>query len=293
MIKNILIYLGLVISIACVAQEKEDTCYCDRSWCPFPKNDPRHFNHYYNGHLCENFNPQQIDFSVEYFDLRTRNYAKEENEMKQNLLYDYSLVWQTGIWQQNGVIGRNYQRIQIHIDTVYKNPNQPEIYMVKGKSKVNSNICDFSGEISLISFFKIEPDNPNNLPHNDLFGSYIFYEDSTQKSSGIFKGIMECFVYNNDKMAKMLLDDSMSGADGYWNRTFVGTWSEYNSNEIKKCIWGDYRLPFVFDFMCGDGEMKACDKYEKFGWQTFNKNTEYIEVAKDRWELKDKWWEIK
>jgi len=46
-------------------------------YCKLPKNDPAHFNPYYNGHLCENFNPQQTDFSKEYLNLQTKRYAKK------------------------------------------------------------------------------------------------------------------------------------------------------------------------------------------------------------------------
>jgi hypothetical protein len=99
---------------------------------------------------------------------------------------------------------------------------------------------------------------------------------------------MECAVHL-DK-SKMLLDESMDIADGYWNRTFVGTWTEYKTQKSKKCIWGDYRLPFTFDFDCGDGEMVICDKYVKNGWQTFNVGSEYVNTEDDKWVFRDTWW---
>lgn len=272
-----------------MGQATKDTSYCDRSWCKFPKNYPAHFDPYYNGHLCENFNPQQTDFSKEYFDLQARRYSHNADQLQQSLKYDYSSIWLSDKWQQNGVIGLNYQRIQFHIDKVTKSKDKKDTYIITGKSKVKDNICDFKGELKLLKLFFIDCKDTTYKKCDELFGSYTFYEDSSQNHSGIFKGIMECSVRLDSTGKRMLLDDASDGADGYWNRTFIGTWTDYKTKQAKKCIWGDYRLPFVFDFMCGDGEMRACDKYAMNGWQTFNDNSEYITIN-EKWVLKDKWW---
>jgi hypothetical protein len=283
------IFFSLLTFIAYGQTEKTylDTFPC-RLQCSI-KGNPIHFDPYYNGHLCENFNPKQADFSKEYLDLQTRKYAKGSNQLRHYLKYDFSSVWLTNKLQQNGVIGLNYQRIQFHIDKVTKS-NQ-DTYIVYGKSKVKDNICDFKGELKLLKqFVSIECDEPANKMCSDLFGSYTFYEDSSQSHSGVFSGIMECFINLDCTKTRIILDESESIADGYYNRTFVGTWTDYKTKQSKKCIWGDYRLPFVFDFMCGDGEMSACDKYKMNGWQTFNDNSEFVMTGKDQWELKDKWW---
>lgn len=282
---------GIAFSI-CVGQSTKEKGFCDRSWCKLPKNHPYHFDPYYNGHLCENFNPEQIDFSKEYFDLQTKLYSKQSNEIKKALKSDFSSIWLTEESQQDGIIGLNYQRIQIHINKVSKTPN-PDIYLIEGKSKVKSNICDFKGELKLELLFHKDCEDNELSKCAELFGSYVLYEDSMQNHSGYFKGIMECAVYFDKITNSIRLDESMNIADGYWNRTFVGTWTEYNSKKSKKCIWGDYRLPFTFDFDCGDGEMRACEKYEKNGWKEFNDHSELIEVKHDKWELKNKWWKIK
>ena len=260
--------------------------------CKLPKNDSAHFDPYYNGHLCENFNPQQTNFSKEYLDLQTKRYVKKRNELNKSLQYDYSSIWLTSDRQQNGIIGLNYQRIQFHIDNVTQS-NKFDTYIVKGKSKVNNNICDFSGELKLLKLFYGECDDPKYRKCAELFGSYIFNEDSSQNHSGFFKGIMECSVYLDHAGKKMLLDESTDEADGYWNRTFIGTWTDYKTKKEKKCIWGDYRLPFTFDFDTGDGEMIVSDKYVMNGWKEYNDDSELIEVASDKFELKNKWWKNK
>jgi len=248
-------------------------------------------NPYYNGHLSEYYNPDQTDFSKEYLLLQLESYGKDSNKLEQTAIYDFSPIWLTGNWEQNGVIGSNYQRIQFHIDTVTKSVKNPYTYVVIGKSKVNNNICNFKGVIKLLSVFLF--DSCDYSEYNNcggLFANYTFYEDSSQKHSGIYKGTTDCTFYLDIKTNTIQLDESMRIADGYCNRSFVGTWTEYKSNREKKCIWGDYRLPFTFDFDCGDGEMHVCDKYVQNGWQTYMDGSEYVNVGNGKFEIKNKWW---
>ncbi len=293
-IKNIALIIFLLLSITINAQNNIDTTkfknYCNHERCK-DYNDKYHLNPFYNGHLCENFNPEQIDFSKEYYELQTKRYQNNENILNQLIKYDFSKIWFSRNQEHNGIIGKNYQRIQIHIDTVYKNTYDDKNYIVIGKSKVKDNICSFKGDIKIISIFIDKDCDYEDFSNcGDLFASYTFYEDSTQYHSGIFKGITECSIYVDNKNKKVILDDLSDGADGYWNRSFVGTWTNYSKTLQKKCIWGDYRLPFTFDFDCGDGEMHINDKYANNGWKTFNDGTEIVNVANDLWETKDKWW---
>lgn len=249
---------------------------------------------YYNGHLNEKYNPAQIDFSKEYLQIRIKSYNREPDKLEQTVKYDFSSVWLNGNWEQNGVIGQNYQRIQFHIDKVTKSTRDPYTYLINGKSKVNKNICDFKGEIKLLSVFLCDScDYSEYKDCGGLFANYTFFEDSSQNHSGVFKGVTECSIYLDKTTQAMKVDESSSGADGYWNRSFIGIWIDYKSNKEKKCIWGDYRLPFTFDFDCGDGEMHVNDKYVNNGWQTFGDGTEYVAVGNDKFEIKDKWWLMK
>lgn len=246
---------------------------------------------YYNGHLGKYFNPEQIDFSKEYFQLRTKWFAQKPNKLDQASKYDFSQVWLTGNWAQNGVIGFNYQRIQFYIGKVLKSKKNAFTYIVIGKSKVNNNICDFKGEIKLLSLYLFDSCEDSSFKMcGDLLANYTFYENSSQNHSGAFKGVTECFFYQDVETNTMRLDESYIDADGYWNRSFIGTWNEYEMNKIKKCIWGDYRLPFTFDFDCGDGEMIPCDKYKNNGWQTYGSYSELIDLGNGNWEIKNKWW---
>src|SRR5437868_2344771 len=64
-------------------------------------------------------------------------------EIKDSILnYNLSSLWtKTKSSQIFGFIGDNYQRIQIHISSVTKDPTVPALYHVRGKTKVKGNIC--------------------------------------------------------------------------------------------------------------------------------------------------------
>lgn len=267
--------------------------YCDWSGCTLTPDNPAHFDPYYNGHLCENFNPMQIDFSREYFELQIARYATRADNLKQVLKFNFSNIWQTGNNEQNGVLGANYQRIRIHIDKVNVAQNR-DTYFVIGASNVANNVYGFKGTIRLLKVFLF--DSCHDSRHKgcgELFAEYIFHEDSLQNYSGVYKGIMECSFFIDSASNNVVLDESADAADGYWNRTFVGTWKQYKAAIAKKCIWGDYRLPFTFDFDCGDGEMIVRDKYKRNGWQNFGDGSEFIRLGEDSSELKNKWWKLK
>jgi len=161
-------------------------------------------------------------------------------------------------------------------------------FTIYGKSNVNGNICDFKGNIRIIKVFEIL-ENYDFNGQGEIFAEYQLFEDKTQNHVGFFKGVFECAVKIDHNNKTIKLDDSFAITDGYFNRSYVGTWTNYKSKIIKKCIWGDYRLPFTFDFDCGDGEMKICDKYVKNGWESFNNSNEY-EMIHNKLQLKNKWW---
>jgi hypothetical protein len=288
-----IIYI-ILLCAPCFGQATADPArkvnYCKEKHSPLKPDSPLRFDPYYNGHLCESFDPEQIDFSREYFSLRARQLSGKADQLRSFLTYDGSSVWRTGEWDQNGVIGREYQRIRIYIDTVIKSRDKNDTYILQGRSKVNDNICNFTGELKLMKFFVLPCDDRSFSHCGQLFGTYALFEDSSRYHSGFFKGVMECSVHLDSAGNRMLLDETGSIADGYFNRTFVGTWTDYLTGQAKKCIWGDYRLPFTFDFDCGDGEMRVCDKYVNNGWNSFNDQSEIIITKDGKAVLKDKWW---
>lgn len=269
-----------------MAQKANTTSYCESDWCTLAKDNPAHFDPYYNGHLCENFNPKQVDFSQEYLKLQRPNSAA--NIVAALSSFDLSAVWTTPDGHQNGIIGLDYTRIRVHISEAAKDKRDELLYHVKGKSNVRGNVCDFSGEIRLIEAYTVQGEHENA---GNLFATYTFHEDRTQKHVGTFRGIVECAYFLDAKTRKGFVDKSSDVADGYYNRTYVGTWEGYDAKAAKKCIWGDYRLPFTFDFDCGDGMMIVCDQYSANGWTSFNDGSDFVVVG-NTVRLKEKWWEM-
>lgn len=271
---------------------KQHKNYCGWSGCLLKPDNPAHFYPYYNSHLCENFDPAQIDFSLEYLNLRTKTYKTDSDYLTKTLNYDFGPIWETGNSEQNGVIGPHYQRIQVHIENVSVSKNR-DIYFVTGQTKVNTQIGSFRGTIKLLKVYLNDSSYDSGYKvYGSVFAEYHFREDSMSSHSGSFNGVTEALFYLDSTGKFLRVDESELIADGYWNRTYVGTWTDNKTGIAQKCIWGDYRLPFTFDFDRGDGEMMVNDKYKKNGWQFFGDGSELIQTESGKWELKNKWWRM-
>jgi hypothetical protein len=255
--------------------------------CPLPAEDPAHKDPYFNGHLCENFNPKQADFSQEYYSLQMEKYKSLGEQLAPLHAFDFADALVSGPVEQNGIIGLDYERIRFHFDSLKKHPTILGAYTVYGKSRVKDNVCRFAGEIQLLNLFLV-----GGAPRNDgyaggnMLGSYTLWEDSVQFHSGWFQGVFEAAILLNVTSGKMELEQQFEDADGYSNRTFVGIWTSFDTKEAVKCIWGDYRLPFVFDFDEGDGERYINEKYRKNGWEPFLDPTRSAIKKQDTWWIK-------
>jgi len=199
-----------------------------------------------------------------------------------------------------GFIGDNYQRIRIKFISITKNLSAPGEYNVYGKSMVKSNICDFKGTITISSIKKYKAmsygvddtyKNKGIKGQYVIIGNYLFNENETQAHSGVFKGSFQSNFYL-DKNNKVRYDDIDLNADGYANNQFIGQWASYKNNIVKKCNWGDFRIPNPGDLDIGAGEFSPNEKYLKYGWQNIhdiviqnpkNEKAEQIETAK--------WWQ--
>jgi len=267
------VVLLLTVCVGESKQEEDDPC--DYSWL--------NADNYYG------WGASPTDLAKNSFALSLQD-SKRKNDLSRSLGYDYSSIWLTENnlksrytakdRPQDGAIGLNYQHIEMYIGKVTKSQYHPDTYIVTGKSKVNKNICDFSGEIRLVNLLYGEcpdgidtDDRQKNVKCAVLVAEYTLYEDSAQSHSGVFKGMMECDV-RVDK-TKMVLNESRYDADDYTNRNFVGSWTDYKTKKSKHCAWGDVYVPGAVSY--GDGEKMVCPKYLKYGWQSTGNNN-------------DKWW---
>ena len=178
--------------------------------------------------------------------------------------YDFSNLW---IESDNeivyGIIGDNHQRIFIKLIKIEKNINKADEYYVYGKSKVKDNICDFVGKITIVKIHEFKSENlgvDNKYKglgikaQGLLIAKYEFFEDKNQLHSGTFEGTLKTKWYL-DKKEQIRYNNINISSDGYFNNAFIGSWKMYNSNVIKKCNWGDYRVPNCncdFDIGVGD-----------------------------------------
>ncbi|WP_289659608.1 hypothetical protein [Flavobacterium panacagri] len=212
---------------------------------------------------------------------RTEILPKEElfpkNEMNKYLKYNFSDLWnKTDNNLVYGVIGDNYERILIKIVSIQKSKEKSSEYWVVGTSRVKSNSCNFKGKITIISINELkqaklgvddEYKNAGIKKQGLLKAVYEFVEDSKQKGSGKFSGILESMWYL-DKNNLIQYNDIEIDSDKYFNNAFTGVWKSNNSGKEKICNWGDYRVPNVnCDFDIGSAEISVSQKYQKNGWK--------------------------
>jgi hypothetical protein len=240
--------------------------------------------------LTQNINNrllQDVDFTARAFSLSPGDFDFSPLFTKT----DNSVIY--------GFIGDNYQRIRIKLLTVTKNRSLPGSYLIDGKSMVKNNICEFTGTITIsgIRKYKIMSCGVDETYKNKgikgqyvILGNYNFIENKAQPYSGTFRGVFQSNFYL-DKSGKVHYDDIDETSDGYINNQFIGRWIADKGNVIKRCNWGDFRIPFSGHFDIGAGDFSPDDQYLKFGWQSVRDlmNPKTAEKAKQIEEAK--WWE--
>jgi hypothetical protein len=220
---------------------------------------------------------KEIDFS----DLWTQDSILIENEK----MIQHS--------QPLGYIGDNYQRFEIRFISVIKNTSNHLEYFVYGKTRVKDNICRFQGTIEITSASLYQESELSDAKQGFISGDYNFYEDIDQKHTGIFKGNFQTNFYI-DSNGDLNYDALMWIADGFKNNQFEGTWTDYKTNQTKKCNWGDYRIPNSGNFDIGAAEFSPSSDYHQNGWlsyvlQHMMPNSAIVNQPTKE-ELIDKWW---
>ncbi len=209
-------------------------------------------------------------------DLLKANYLLRTEIKGKFVNTDFGTLWtQTENQYVYGFIGNNYQRIRIKFINITKSKTQPDTYNVLGKSKVKDNIEAFSGTLHITNIRKTKETAlgvDDELKGKGLkgqfviIGDYNFTENKGGNHPGIFKGSFRSDFYL-DKNNKYHYDNIEEYADGYSNNEFVGQWLSYDGKLVKRCNWGDYRIPNSGNFDIGAGEFSPDGKYLKYGWQ--------------------------
>jgi len=221
-----------------------------------------------------------------YAQTESENFKKEflsnkyfsNAELKPDLVkHDFSkLLLHTDNSVVYGFIGDNYQRIRVKIISVTKDTLLPDTYHVFGKTMVKTNIDNFNGVIKITNIRKLKGISyglDDEYKGKGIKGEYViiadysFLENKDQPHSGTFKGVLKSAFYL-DKNSKIHYDDIDMNSDSYTNNEFVGQWISYKGSIIKRCNWGDFRIPNSGDLDIGAGEFSPNGKYLKFGWQS-------------------------
>jgi len=167
-----------------------------------------------------------------------------------------------------GYFGENFYRFFIHFSSVIKNQDNPYQYFVYGKTKLKNNINAFQGTIDIEKAAVYKESDFPDYQQGYISAKYVLFEDSKQTGSGKFQG--NCKInFFIDKNNVFRYDCLAIIADGFSNNQFEGTWQSYKSDLIKKCNWGDFRIPDSRELDSGAGEFGVNDKYEQNGWQDY------------------------
>lgn len=217
--------------------------------------------------------------------------------------YDLSKLWHADSLQAEGdgdkilfpeplgYIGDKYQRFYIHYISVTKSKDNPYQYNVYGKTKVKDNISSFSGTITITKAIQYKESDDPKYREGSVICNVIFYEDSTQASSGFIKGKLTTDFYL-DKKGKIYYDALMLVADSYSNNQCTANWTSYKTGSSKKCNWGDFRIPDSKELDSGVGDVAISQKFINNGWQTFVATYSADETkAKKALQVENlKWW---
>jgi len=232
-------------------------------------------------------------------------FLPEAKLIEQNVLNNFSKLDFSKIWFESnkfnviGIIGEDNERLKIRLISITQNPNNPKEYLVKGKSKVKSNVCDFSGNIIIETIYKYDGlylgvdemyKDSSIQSQGVLIAKYSFQEDTSQNHSGIFKGELysKWFLDANDNLRYDRIDGF---SDSYTNNSFIGTWQLYDSKTKKKSCWSDFRVPCASqDFDNGAGEFSPSLKYDNKGWKNY-RDAFFYRIEEAIKKENEKWWE--
>jgi len=195
-----------------------------------------------------------------------------------------------------GFIGEDYQRFHIKFLQCNKNPENPLEYIIYGKTMVKNNICDFVGllKVKEASLESLQEYNISDYKAGIIKGEYMFFENQSQKHSGIFMGKFNLGIIYNIKNNNIQYDALFYVADGFENNSFIGSWSPYYSLIKRTCNWGDFRIPNSENLDGGASEFIPSEKFLDKGWANYYYSyfvtNDYNRTQKAQMEEEKEWW---
>ncbi|MFD1874883.1 hypothetical protein [Hymenobacter bucti] len=176
----------------------------------------------------------------------------------------------TGVFPEPlGFIGADYQRFYLHYTSVRPDPARPHVYLVSGKTRVKTNVCAFTGTITVTKarLYKAPNTEYPQFREGELTCRVELAEDRRQPGSGTISGTLTTYFYLDAKGQPQY--NTLEPSDGFNNNQCVATWTSYATQQRKPCHWGDFKIPDAgdLDFSVSDFEVAA--KYVANGWQTY------------------------
>jgi hypothetical protein len=188
------------------------------------------------------------------------------NKTKDLLDNDFGKIWIDQTFQ--GVIGTENLRIQIRFLAIQQDSSSKNVYHIIGKSKVNDNICDFRGQITVTDIDTLNSKCDGPVPDGLIAGSYEFWEDSTQNHVGRFSGLF--------KSQWQVRDGDFIPFVGWYTdnevNVFKGQWQEYGKSRSLLCSWGKRVPPEFKDELfpyLENGFFGFNPEYIDKGWRSF------------------------
>ncbi len=278
-----------------------------------------------NKELSERFSPTKVDFSSDYVQLI-------ETPPEGTTLYDatqdlkgfdidtrqiFSSVGEDGnTYPQNGTLGNDYRRIQIYLSDQI-NRKEALIFEVKGKTRMGDSLYPITGTIKIEKILKYRPKdllgNEDAKSENYIMYGHYHFAELPLKGAGEMNGTCCYFVktvmnYDNhkDELSRKIVLDVDDKQGNYYNSQYIGIRTDYASGKTEKCLFGDNKIGYSFDFDIGTTEMSINPKYKSKDWENFQTGDEMqqktipekrdedtgeiTEPAHTYWVYKWEWW---
>ena len=180
-----------------------------------------------------------------------------------------------------GIIGDDYKRLIINIESVQQMAAGSQRYQLHGQSKVGRNRNDFAGSLTLADIYiATQPSLGVDESYKGIVDKqgvavfdYVLSEDRQQPHSGGFIGKLYVKWYTSKQDAQLHFDDIDRHSDGYFNLVFNGEWRSYRAGSLPKpAIWSLYNIADILapDLNIGAGEFYPNPSYHNKGWADYN-----------------------
>jgi hypothetical protein len=201
---------------------------------------------------------------------------------------DLSIFLRTKEFSYDGIFDSSCYRIQMHFETVRRDPKNPNRYLITGSDRLKGRVTSFSGFVE-IEKTEIAATNiygeADSLHYIDFKTRVYLQEDATKYGAGVFSGTM---AFTLNQYPGILVDDLFEWmGDGYSNYAFKGTWKSNKTSAEKLCEWGDGHFTDFPGFDIGAGELSAGPKYRKNGWET-NEDGSFRDNPSHWWQITTK-----